>query len=211
MRQWRENLVGRVFGRLTVVSEGETTSHRRWICQCACGNTKTVLHTALKSESTKSCGCLRSEIVRSSMTVHGQSGKDSMTRIYRIWGGMKARCEIHSATGFDRYGGVGIKVCERWQKFENFVDDMGIPPEGASIDRIDSAKGYEPANCRWATRQEQNENRKSVRVLTHNGLSMNVTQWAKYLGISKATLLESLGKHPIEHALRDRSKKAVTA
>ena len=118
---------------------------------------------------------------------------------------MISRCTIPSATGYARYGGAGITVCDQWRSYDKFVADMGEPPVGASIDRIDGAKGYEPGNCRWATRQEQNENRKSVRWIEHGGKRMNVTQWAKHLGISKATLYEALEKHPIEHALRARS------
>jgi hypothetical protein len=117
---------------------------------------------------------------------------------------MLARCGIESATGFDRYGAAGITVCERWREFDAFYADMGEPPTGHSIDRIKSEKGYEPGNCRWATTQVQNENRKSVRWIEFEGKRMNVTQWARHLGISKATLLEALDKYPLNVALRSR-------
>lgn len=120
---------------------------------------------------------------------------------------MVARCEIESATGYDRYGAKGVKVCERWKNFENFHADMGEPPAGMSIDRIDGLRGYEPGNCRWATRQQQNENRKSVRWIEFDGKRMNVAQWARHLGINSSTLLEALAKHPLEEALRDRGRK----
>ena len=118
---------------------------------------------------------------------------------------MIARCRVKSATGYAQYGGAGIDVCERWNSFDNFLADMGDPPEGMSIDRIDGARWYEPGNCRWATRQEQNENRKSVRWIEFDGKMMNVAQWARHLGINKSTLLEALEKHPLEVALRERS------
>ena len=206
-RAWRENLTGVVFGRLSVLGVGETKNgHRFWICRCECGNEKQVAHGALKRGSTNSCGCLRSEVTAARMTSHGHAGRNNKSRIYKIWAGMVARCTIPTATGYEQYGGAGIAVCERWLSFENFASDMGEPPAGYSIDRNESSKGYEPENCRWATRQEQNENRKSVRVIEFDGKSMNVTQWAEHLSVTKATLYEALAKHPIEVALRNRSR-----
>ncbi len=207
-RVWRENLAGQRFGRLQVVTEAPRRSAdaRYWLCRCECGNSKEVSHRALKSSNTKSCGCLLRETTARRMTVHGHASRTSRTRLYKIWGGMVARCTISSATGFAQYGGAGVKVCDRWLTFENFAADMGEPPAGASIDRIDGALGYEPGNCRWATRQQQNENRKSVRWIEFDGKRMNVTQWARHLGIGKATLLEALDKHPLEIALRSRTK-----
>lgn len=207
-RAWRENLSGQQFGRLTVLREVPTDkSHRSWLCECSCGTEKVVGHTALKSGATQSCGCLRRESTTKQMTKHGASARGNWTRAYRIWAGMVARCEIKSATGYDRYGAKGVKVCDRWKNFENFLADMGEPPAGMSIDRIDGALGYEPENCRWATRQQQNENRKSVRWIEFDGKRMNVAQWARHLGINKSTLLEALAKHPLEVALRDRGRK----
>lgn len=206
-RPWREDLSGMKFGRLSVISfAGVKNGHRQWNCVCECGNEKSVSHSKLKRSLVISCGCFRSEITKERMTKHGSAGRENKTRAYKIWSGMVARCEIRSATGFDRYGAVGVKVCERWHCFENFLSDMGDPPAGGSIDRIDGSKGYEPGNCRWASRQTQNENRKSVRWIEFNGLRMNVSQWARHLGVSKATLYEALGKHPIEVALRERTK-----
>lgn len=201
-RIWNESLAGKVFGALSVVSESDRSSSnlRRWNCMCECGNYVVVDHRALKSGNTRSCGCMKRAKLRSEKTTHGLS----KTRAYKIWSGMKSRCLIPTATGYANYGAAGITVCERWMQFENFIADMGEPPNGASIDRIDSSVGYEPGNCRWATRQKQNENRRSVRWIEFGGLRMNVTQWAKHLGISKASLYEALDKHPIEYALRNR-------
>ena len=118
---------------------------------------------------------------------------------------MVARCTIKSATGYNRYGAVGVTVCDRWRIFENFLADMGESPSGLSIDRVDSSVGYAPENCRWASRQVQNENRKSVRWIEFAGIRMNVAQWARHLGVSKSTLYEALEKHPVEIALRSRT------
>ncbi len=204
-RPWGIDLAGQTFGRLKVLSEADRVKDRRqWLCQCECGETVAVDQRAMKSGATQSCGCLRREVTTHRMTKHGQAGRGAKSRAYGIWSGMLSRCGIESATGFDRYGAAGITVCDRWREFENFYADMGDPPVGHSIDRIKSECGYEPGNCRWATRQIQNENRKSVRWIEFDGKTMNVTQWARHLGINKATLLEALDKHPIEVALRIR-------
>lgn len=118
---------------------------------------------------------------------------------------MNSRCATPSATGFDRYDGDGVAVCDRWKSFENFYADMGPAPSGYSIDRIDSSKGYEPGIVDWAGCQAQNENRKSVRWIEFDGKRMNIAQWARHLGVSKATLYEALEKHPVEIALRSRT------
>lgn len=207
-RAWREDLIGQMFGRLTVIATAENQgSHRRWLCQCECGAQKEVIHGSLKRGLIRSCGCLRKEVTTIRMTSHGSAGRGKRTRAYGIWSGMLARCGIESATGFAQYGGVGVLVCERWHAFANFLADMGEPPAGMSIDRRNNELGYEPGNCRWATRQTQNENRRSVRVIEFAGLSMNVTQWAAHLGISKSTLLEALKKHPLEVAFRERGSR----
>lgn len=204
-RAWREDLVGMRFERLLVIDASITESgHRRWICKCDCGNKKVIAHSQLKNNITRSCGCLRAETARARMSKHGQAQRGKKSRLYKIWLGMVSRCTIPSATGFGRYGGAGISVCERWRVFEYFAADMGEPLPEYSLDRIDSTGSYEPSNCRWSSRQTQNENRRSVRWIEFEGKRMNVTQWAGHLGINKSTLFEALSKHPIEYALRSR-------
>lgn len=132
---------------------------------------------------------------------HGCATPGKQTRTYKIWGGMRARCNIPSAAGYERYGGIGIKVCERWDDFSNFLADMGEAPEGMSIDRENSAGDYEPGNCRWATRQTQNENRKSVRWYELDGVRLTAAGWSKRLGINKSSMYERLEKWPLRQAL----------
>ncbi len=152
------NLTGQRFGRLAVVAEGGRGDGNRkkllWHCICDCGNKITVMGDNLRCGHTKSCGCWSKEVSKQSKIKHGLAG----SRIYSIWHAMRNRCLNPNNSAFKRYGGVGIGVCERWLVLENFISDMGEPPEGYSIDRIDSTKGYSPENCRWASAATQARN-----------------------------------------------------
>jgi hypothetical protein len=106
------------------------------------------------------------------------------TRVYRQWQSMIQRCYNQDNTRYLRYGGRGVTVCDRWRSsFDAFYADMGDAPDGASIDRIDNDKGYEPSNCRWATPQEQANNRSTNIVIHHDGKSMTIAEWARYLDL----------------------------
>lgn len=115
-------------------------------------------------------------------------------RIYQIWCGMIQRCRNPSNPFFPEYGGRGIFVCHRWCNFQNFYEDMGDPPEGMSIERIDNDRGYEPENCKWATRVEQNRNRRRKRILTVNGESKSMSEWAEIYGLKDRTIWQRLSK-----------------
>lgn len=111
---------------------------------------------------------------------------------YLSWRAMKMRCTIPNATAYDRYGGSGITICDRWlNSFENFLDDMGPRPSADySLERIDNLLGYSPENCRWATKKEQANNRRNNRLWTYQGETKTVSAWAKQVGIHKTTLLD---------------------
>lgn len=169
-----EQLEGKRFGRLTVkelLSERAKNGARRWLCLCECGNEVAVSAANLSSNQghhTTSCGCKKREI-RNSMGKlnlrHGHNRRGGRSPIYNCWAGMVNRCTQAQDTHWHRYGGRGIKVCDRWRAFDGFLEDMGPTWfKGATIDRIDNDGDYEPANCRWITRSENSRKRFSDRA-----------------------------------------------
>jgi hypothetical protein len=149
------------FGRLTVIGrvENSAAGQARWQCLCDCGEYKIVAAKHLKSGAIKSCRCLNREIV----TQHGHASSSKGVRPtseYNSWFAMKNRCYNPNYHRFDRYGGRGIRVCDRWKdSFDVFLEDMGPKPEsGFTIDRIDVDGDYEPANCRWLSQADNLRN-----------------------------------------------------
>jgi hypothetical protein len=116
----------------------------------------------------------------------------SFANIYRRWIAMKSRCETITHSSYPNYGGRGIKVCERWQSFENFYADMGDVPEGMFLDRIDNNGNYEPSNCRWVTKIAQDNNRRTNVTIEFGGESMTITEWRRKLGITRGAMQHRL-------------------
>lgn len=184
-----ENLCNMKFERLHVVEFSHRQfTHSYWSCICDCGNTTIVRGTLLKNGNTRSCGCLQRELKSINHTTHGHYRNGKMSRTYTSWSGMLSRCHNVKDPSYNRYGGRGIKVCERWNKFENFLEDMGERPEDMSLDRIDNNGDYCPENCKWSTRKEQMNNKRSNKQITYKGVTKNITQWAEFIGINRNTL-----------------------
>lgn len=151
-----EDVIGMRFGRLVAVRETvQDGQFRKFECLCDCGNLATVRLNGLRGGTTRSCGCLMLETSAQNNRTHGMSG----TRTHRIWKAMLTRVRNPNATTAHNYIDRGITVCERWLKFENFLEDMGEAPENLSIDREDNDGDYCKENCRWATQTEQARNR----------------------------------------------------
>lgn len=188
------NLAGQRFGRLVAIGQAEkhTTpgghEFTRWFCRCDCGAIVTCFTNALRSRHAQSCGCLKNELSSARSRTHGMHG----TKVYAAWSTMIRRCEDPNAEGYERYGGRGITVCERWHDFAAFYADMGPRPAGHSIERERNGGNYEPGNCRWATRMEQMKNTRSNVHITHEGETLILAEWARRFNTDGATIKRRL-------------------
>lgn len=187
------DMTGKKFGRLTVLERTGLDGSRRvvWRCRCECGNETNVTGTLLRRGVTKSCGCIRNEMIaeigRQSSTKHGMAD----TRLYSEWRTMKTRCSNPRNHKYESYGARGITVCPEWsESFEAFRDWAFANGyrDDLTIDRIDGNGNYEPSNCRWATQKEQQNNRCNNRMLTYNGKTQTLQQWAEEIGMKSRTL-----------------------
>lgn len=181
------DISGRRFGRLKVLRRKGSSSGRggsKWLCICDCGSVRIVRSHALRHGITRSCGCFHRKVSHEN-AIHGGWN----TRLYSVWSSMKQRCFNPLDDAYPNYGGRGISVCDRWRySFANFRDDMGPrPSKNHSIDRIDNDGNYEPSNCRWATRHQQQTNQRPhyghrkissrqsliIKALSERGFSLN--------------------------------------
>ena len=174
------------FHRLLVVEELEPIQYartfvRRYRCLCDCGTEIIAQRPNLKRGATKSCGCWKKETAGQHVVKHHMSNSPE----HRIWVGIRKRCTNPKDTGFHLYGGRGVKICDRWDDFKNFYEDLGPRPSPQhSIDRINVNGNYEPGNCRWATPLEQGHNTRTARHVTYIGKEYTIRKFAATIGHS---------------------------
>lgn len=201
------DLTGCKFGRWYVVGKAPPKLRKNgkqrsmWAVKCDCGKERIVAPSDLTLGKSQSCGCLKREMTSARHTTHGATRGHKKSPEYRAWLGMLSRCRYPHH--FKDHAGRGITVCGAWRDFTVFRNDMGNRPSSRhSIDRIDNSKGYSPQNCRWATRREQNRNKRNNRLLTHDGKTMCLQTWSETLGIHRATLADRLRRGwPVDRAL----------
>lgn len=188
---------GMVFNKLTLISlysPPRPGVHPKWLCLCECGKETVVSYGNLKNAHTASCGCVLKGKIRTMNKTHGYCG--SIT--YNSWQAMKRRCsENNPFNGYSpsKYLEKGIKFCERWDSFENFLEDMGERPgRGYSLDRIDNNKDYCLENCKWSTFKEQSRNKDDNVFLEFNGERKTIAEWAEILNIPPARISARIKK-----------------
>jgi hypothetical protein len=182
------DITGETFGRLTAICfVAMNHNHKQvWRFKCTCGTLTDKVANSAMSDAKKGrnpgCGCKQ---FAGNHRTHGLHG----TYEYGVWKALRQRCFSKNQPGYKNYGGRGITVCERWEEFSAFLEDMGkAPSEKHSIDRIDNDGDYTPENCRWATRAEQRRNSRQLRMVTYRGKTQCLKDWATELGIKYSAL-----------------------
>ena len=200
------NLIGKKFNRWTVIERASNgnANQIRWLCKCDCGNTKIVIEQSLKNGRSKSCGCFLKEEARKRcfeskrFLKHGLSKDKKYARIMNIYQGMKDRCYKPTKSNYLYYGGRGIKICEEWLDKENGLMKFYIwainngYEDNLTIERIDKNGNYSPDNCKWATFEEQANNKRNNHLITYNGETHTIAEWSKILNIPYCTLFDRL-------------------
>ena len=188
----RVNEVGNRYGSLEVLEYYGTNGHNAlWRCKCDCGNECVKLGISLRAGHTKSCGCLhKTQLIERNRKYHF----DYPRRLYHTWVHMIARCEKPKDAAYKDYGGRGIRVCDEWHDFEKFAKwAISNGYKGTlTIDRIDNSGDYCPENCKWSTKIEQENNKRTNRPVTINGITKNLVQWCNLYGINRNTVQSRL-------------------
>lgn len=176
------------FGRLVAmefIEREPVYNNHKWRFLCDCGTSKALRIKDVRSGHTSSCGCLFTETIATRNTTHGLSRPHPAE--YKVWKDMRSRCRNPNRRDYLDYGGRGISVCQRWDDFAAFFEDIGPRPDGMTLDRRDVDGNYEPSNCQWATATEQANNRRSNRYVCINGHTRTLHQWCEYHGVGFST------------------------
>lgn len=176
------NTVGHRYNKMVVIEELPITLNRRVIAQCDCGVIKEVILASLRNGNTTSCGCYRRALTTENNTKHSNAHRNNPTGAYRSWQALNQRVKVDPNYSH-------VIVCDRWlgdSGFVNFLNDMGDRPDNHSIERKDNTKGYEPNNCRWATKLEQAQNTRHTKHITILGETHSISEWCRIKNISYA-------------------------
>ena len=187
------DLTGKRFGKLTVA---KYLGKSFWLCKCDCGNEKIIYGNSLKRGLSDSCGCLKSKRLKNKLRIYKDLpyNKEQL-RLHKIWEHMQSRCFDKSNNRHHIYGARGIKVCEKWLKFENFYNwaiNNGYQ-NNLTIDRIDNDCDYEPFNCRWVTYKEQSRNKRNNRLITYQNQTKCISEWEEITNLPIYQRLNKLG------------------
>lgn len=217
IKNYEQTLVGRKFGRLTIMSaSGFKGRFRVALCRCDCGNIGKYEVQKLKSGNTGSCGCLKKEHNRAYFTTHGCT----KTPLHRVWLSIRDRCLNKNCKVYPSYGGRGVTICNEWENFEAF-QAWAISQsyrKGLTVERVDNNAGYSPENCILATRATQNNNKRNNVVIEYRGEKLNLAQWAKKLGVNRETIkwrvkagwsTERIFTTPMNHQSKIEGQKAA--
>jgi len=187
--------VGQKFNRLIIQSQYYKNNKTRAICKCNCGVIKDINLYSVTSGNTKSCGCHRIENTRKIGLVKGSKYKIAHKIFYNIWRGMIQRCTNPEMNNYKYYGGRGITVCDKWLDYDNFIDDMyDSYSKGLTIERVNVNGNYQPSNCCWVTKADQNRNQRKTIFITYNGQTKPRETWAKEYGLYGSTVKDRLSR-----------------
>lgn len=168
-----------------------------WVCRCDCGTLCERNTTVLRRGLTKSCGCKHYSAVAAGIShaLMKHNHSQGVSPEYQAWKNMRGRCNNKNDTHYAQYGGRGIVVCDRWNEFTNFLADMGHRPLGkTSLDRIDVDKGYGPGNCEWSDSHQQARHRTDNVLITHDGRTQCLSDWAAEVGLERKVIQRRLKK-----------------
>lgn len=200
-----KDITGQRFGKVVVI---KYIGQSKWLCKCDCGNQKIIDGRRLRKGDTKSCGCLSLEQAKINFQNNYYTHNLSKTHLYGIWKGIKNRCKNAKNPKYKIYGLRGISICDEWKNDFKLFYDWAINngyKENLSIDRIDVNGNYEPNNCRWVTQKEQQRNRRNNHLISYNGETHCISEWAEIYKLKPLTLLARIKRGwSIEKALNTK-------